>query len=79
MICCSRFASVSIERGSSRIHPDHEIDVLDLGHVAEGALDVLLQVVAATRRSDRPSTVPDSIFDRSRMSLISISRSLPDE
>ena len=33
---------------------------------------------AAPRRRP-PATVPDSILDRSRMSLISISRSLPDE
>ena len=33
---------------------------------------------AAARRRP-PTTVPDSIFDRSRMSLMSVSRSLPDE
>ena len=48
-----------------------EVDVLRLGDVAEGAVDVARR---SSRRSSLTSTVtvPDSILDRSRMSLISM-------
>ena len=42
------------------------------------ALDVVAQVGERSSPTST-ATVPDSIFDRSRMSLISVSRSLPDE
>ena len=64
--------------GQLRIEADEEVDVLRLGHVPEGALDVAVQVVQAQLAAST-TTVPDSILDRSRMSLMSISRSLPDE
>ena len=77
--CCRRFASVDIDFGRSRIEADEEVEVLRFGDVAESALDIALQLVEHAGRRRRPATVPDSIFDRSRMSLMSISRSLPDE
>jgi len=66
--------TMSWQRG---LGDDAELDMLGLGDVAEAAVDRALQV---SRRSSLTSTatVPDSIFDRSRMSLMSISRSLPD-
>ena len=77
-ICCRRLASVTIDVGRFGSGVDREVHVLGLGDVAEGALHVQLQV---DRRSSLTSTttVPDSILDRSRMSLISVSRSLPEE
>ena len=63
----------------ARVEADEEIDALRLRHVAEGALARSAADRRSAARSHRPTTVPDSIFDRSRMSLISVSRSLPDE
>ena len=59
----------TLDAGTSRL--------FGLGHVAERALDVVAQVVEARPRSTSTATVPDSIFDRSRMSLMSVSRSVP--
>ena len=52
-------------------------ELLGFGHVAEGALDVILQIAEA-QLADIHVTVPDSILDRSRMSLMRVSRSLPE-
>jgi len=45
--------------------------------MAERAIDVIVQI-AEGDVADATMTVPDSIFERSRMSLISASRSLPE-
>ena len=70
-ICCSRLASVNIDRGSSSPSWMSKPTALVSATVAEGALDV----TRAGRRSGSSPTstaiVPDSIFARSRMSLIS--------
>ena len=73
MICCSRLASVKIDLRQIGIEArSWKSTLFDFGDVAEGALDVAVQVVEAAARRRRRTTVPDSIFDRSRMSLISI-------
>ena len=63
--------------GSVRVELDVEVEPFALGHVAERAA----RRTRAGRRSGPRSTstviVPDSIFDRSRMSLIRFSRSVP--
>ena len=64
-------------RRERRVHVDLEVEPLGVRHLAEGALDVLPElgerhVVTST------AIVPDSILDRSRMSLIRESRSEPE-
>ncbi len=78
MICCSRLTSVTSDFGSGCSMSIAEVEVLGLGEVAEAPLDERCRSSMRTSLTST-ATVPDSIFDRSRMSLISISRSLPDE
>ena len=47
--------------------------------LAEGALDVVAADRVKRTSADSTAIVPDSILDRSRMSLISASRSVPEE
>ena len=61
MTCCSRLASVMIDRGSSGSSSIDEVDALGLGHVAERALDVVVQVVEPQ--------LADVDHDRARLDL----------
>ena len=78
MICCSRLTSVTIVLGSGWHSSTTKSTCL------VSATWRKLRSTERCRSSRRSSltstaTVPDSIFDRSRMSLISISRSLPEQ
>ena len=77
-ICCRRFESLISDARQVGGEVDVERQVLGLGHVPEVAVD---RVAQAGERDllDFDVTVPDSILDRSRMSLIRFSRSEPDE
>ena len=55
-----------------------KLELLLLGHVAERAIDVVLQLAEAAPSPTSTAMVPDSILARSRISLISASRSAPD-
>jgi hypothetical protein len=79
MICCSRFASVNSDfgsRGSRWIEKWHR---LRLGDVAERPLDVALQLLERELADIDRRRFPTRSSTGSRMSLISIRRSLPDE
>ena len=78
MICCSRLTSVTIVLGSGWFSSTTKSTCLDS---AKWRKPRSTERCRSSTRSSLASTatVPDSILDRSRMSLISISRSLPDE
>ena len=77
-ICCSRFGSLTIDRGRSGARR-----TLNGRFFASATCRKLRSIVsrrpANVMSSTSTVTVPDSIFDRSRMSLIRCSRSDPDE
>ena len=77
-ICCRRLASLIIARGRSSANSHVERQVLAFGHVPEVAIDVSRRP-ANEISSASTVTVPDSIFERSRMSLIRFNRSEPEE
>ena len=79
MICCKRLASVSIAFGQAacRTRPGNR-------RSSTSATWRKVRSTKLLRSSSRSSptstwTVPDSIFDKSRMSLMRLSRSLPEE
>ena len=75
--CCRRFASVTMLRPSVGSSCDVEREAAALGLVAERCARPSSSRVAKQISSASTVTVPDSIFDRSRMSLIRFSRSVP--
>ena len=75
--CCSRCSSVCRVAGSSERDLDGEVEALVGGQRTECRLDVVDQLHAAAIRAGRTSILPASTLDRSRMSLISWSRSEP--
>ena len=77
--CCSRFGSVSIVGGSCR----SSVDARSPGPCSSRPRGSRARRSACSSANSTglasTSIVPDSIFDRSRISLISSSRSEPDE
>ena len=75
-ICCSRFGSVTSARGSAESISTLNAEALRLGDLVERPVHVSRRLTNVIS-SGSTVTVPDSIFERSRMSLISVSRSVP--
>ena len=70
-------ADPSAWSSACRIHIHTEVELLFFRHMAEGADRLILQIADEAPARDRRPSYRDSIFDRSRMSLISASRSTP--
>ena len=78
-ICCRRFGSLVNARGSVGVDVDVERRGSSLSAMWWNVRSTLSRSDANVISSASTVTVPDSIFDRSRMSLISVSRSVPAE
>ena len=77
--CCRRLASVwMVSDGSCASTSMRELEALAVGHVPEGARDSNRRRSAKRTLPSSTSILPDSILQRSRMSLISASRSVPE-
>ena len=77
-ICCRRFGSLSIERGRSASKRTWNGRFLSSA-TCRKLRSMVSRSPAKEISSTSTVTVPDSIFERSRMSLIRCSRSEPDE
>ena len=78
-ICCRRFGSRERCAAELRSMLDVERQVLRLSATWWNVRSTLSRRAAKVISSASTVTVPDSIFDRSRMSLIRVSRSVPAE
>ena len=78
-ICCSRLASLVNVARQRVVDLDVERQVLRFGDVSGTCARRCRAASVKVISSASTVTVPDSIFDRSRMSLMSVSRSVPAE
>ena len=79
MICCRRLMSVCMVFGSAGSRLDAGTRPASTRRCAGRCARRSAAGPRSAARSTSTATVPDSIFDRSRMSAISASSSLPDE